>query len=224
MDRARVVSVNKTDSLLTIALALALAACDVVGVRGSGNAISEARPVNAFHAVSLSGSGQLVIDHGEAESLTITADDNLLPFLTSEVKNGVLELGIKSRTRIHSASPILYSVTVRNLDSIAVSGSGSVEVQEVHTDRLSIDITGSGSVLASGSADRQEIGISGSGTYEGGHLQSKSSTVRISGSGGAVLAASESLDASISGSGSVRYTGDPVMTTSISGSGSVRKK
>src|SRR5262249_24541080 len=68
--------------------ALALTACEVhVGrvdvVRGSGNVKSESRDVRDFDRVGVSGVGTLTITQGSTESLTIQAEDNLLPLLRS---------------------------------------------------------------------------------------------------------------------------------------------
>ncbi|MCJ7666613.1 MAG: DUF2807 domain-containing protein, partial [Actinobacteria bacterium] len=50
---------------------------------GSGNVISEDRAVPGFSKISISGSGDLFIEQGDEESITITAEDNLIPLLTT---------------------------------------------------------------------------------------------------------------------------------------------
>jgi len=62
-------------------------------VGGSATTISEARTVSQFDKVSVSGSGQLLISQGQEQALTIETDDNLLPFIKSEVINGHLRIG-----------------------------------------------------------------------------------------------------------------------------------
>ncbi len=56
-------------------------------VRGSGTVASQVRNVRNFHAISLHTSGRLIIEETGTESLTIEAEDNLLPYLTSEVRD-----------------------------------------------------------------------------------------------------------------------------------------
>ena len=83
-------------ALLTVALVLA--ACSVT--RGSGQLASESRPVTGFTKVELSGTGELTIEKTGTESLAISAEDNLLPLLTSEVSGDTLVLGTKRNTEI----------------------------------------------------------------------------------------------------------------------------
>ena len=101
-----------TGSLL-LAIALALAGCGIETVRGSGKVISETRSVSGFDSVAMSGSGKLVIEQGETESLTITADDNLLPRLPAEVRGGELHLGRTGLVNLAPTQEIVY--TVRNV-------------------------------------------------------------------------------------------------------------
>jgi len=59
--------------VVILVVALLLAGCGSVVV-GSGNVISESRPVSGINAVDFDSSGELSIVQGAVESLTIEAD------------------------------------------------------------------------------------------------------------------------------------------------------
>ena len=61
----------------------------------------------------------LEIEHTGTDSLTITADDNLLPLLNSEVRDGELKLGVKNLTNIQETKKIRYKLT-ELIDSIFI--------------------------------------------------------------------------------------------------------
>lgn len=209
-------------ALALLAVVLLVTACSVT--RGSGQLTTESRPVSGFTMVELSGTGELTIEKTGTESLSISAEDNLLPRLTSEVSNGTLSLGTEPNTTIVPTKPITYSLTVKDLNGLAVSGSGNIQVQNVTTAALSIEISGSGTITASGAVNDQDLEISGSGRYQAEQLTSKIANVRISGSGSASVLASEALDVQISGSGTLTYSGNPQIKQEISGSGKLIKK
>ena len=214
---------RKVQGSLAVVFCAWLAGC--VGIRGSGNVINESRNVSGFSSVSIGGSGRLLIEQTGTESLTITADDNLLPYIKAEVGGNHLFLGLKdSLTNISPTTEITYKLTVKNLRDLDVSGSGTADAKGVQADTLKIGISGSGKVSAQGGAEDLEINISGSGEYQGESMHSQRAQVDISGSGSAVVAASNKLDAVVSGSGSVAYVGNPQVNQRISGSGSVRKR
>ena len=107
--------------------------------------VSEPRTVSGINAVELDTSGILTITQGESESLTIEAEDNLLPLLTSEVFNGRLQLGVKSDNRISATKPIRYTLAVKDLSAISVNGSGSINVSDFVTSQaMRIEGNGSG--------------------------------------------------------------------------------
>ena len=205
-----------------LAVLLVLTACSVVN--GSGQVATETRPVSGFTGIDLAGSGEVTIQQGEAESLTIEADDNVLPKLTSEVADSILTLDTKPGTTVRPRSPIRYRVTVKDLTSLGLSGSGIVTAQGMKIRTLRTDISGSGRVNLSGSADQQDIELSGSGLYEAAELPSQTVSAEVSGSGQVFVTVSGDLKVDISGSGNVTYSGEPRVDSSVSGSGKVIKK
>jgi hypothetical protein len=205
-----------------LASALLLTGCTIA--TGSGQTASESRDVSGFTKVQLTGSGEVTVRQSGAESLTVEADTKLLPLVTSEVSDSTLVLGLKRSTISLSNRPIRYQVEVRDLTGLSVSGSGDITATDISTAALRIEISGSGRITASGSAEVQELDISGSGSYRGADLDSKTARAQITGSGEGDLTVRDALDVRISGSGSVTYSGDPQVTQQITGSGKLTKR
>lgn len=220
-------TLNATAHWASTALLACLLAfgCDISGggqvVVGSGKAAEESRTVGRFDVIDVTGSGRLIFRQGDAESLTIKADDNVLPFITSAVNDHELHLGIRNNVSLQTRSAIVYTVTARELKAVHLSGSVSAKLDSLTTDRLAITISGSGDVVAAGKAKEQTIEISGSGSYDGSACSGARGEAHISGSGHVILNLNEHLDATVSGSGDIEYLGHPSVNTHISGSGRV---
>ena len=206
--------------------------------------ITESRPVSGFDRISLRGYGDIVLVQGETESLTIETTQEMLNRLKTEVNNGELVLSFKSWFDIwFGHDPIKYTITLKSLRELGISGSGKVTAEHLHSDNLKLHVSGSGEVTVadlvaeslevrtSGSArwtlagkvTRQEVGISGSGRYDAWALESQEAVVHVSGSGHLALKVEKTLDISVSGAGDVSYIGDPQVKQSISGAGKVKK-
>jgi hypothetical protein len=71
---------------------------------GSGHLVTESRQVSGFDSVLLSGAGELILDQTGVESLTITAEDNIIGELTSDVVGGQLILGTRPGVSISTNS------------------------------------------------------------------------------------------------------------------------
>lgn len=190
-------------------------------INGAGPVTSESRGVSGFDEVELRGVGNLSIRQTESESLTVEAEEDILPKIRTEVENDRLIIGPKPNTSIQTTEPINYALTVKDLHALKVSGSGDVEAEDIATDKLGINISGSGAVEASGRVDSQEVDISGSGVYRAENLESKEAKIDVEGAGSALMNVSEALDAKVSSAGSVEYIGNPTVEKDVSGAGRV---
>jgi hypothetical protein len=208
-------------------------------LRGSGKVATEQRPVLGTNAVTLAGVGALRIEVGDQESLRIEADDNILPHIKTRVENGKLTIGVERGFSVHPSVPIRYSLIVRQLDEVGLSGSGKISTAALRSDTMkahlsgsgeiafdeltgrefAAGISGSGEIKASGRVEAVEVDISGSGGYYGGDLQSRTAEVIVSGSGNSRLWVTDALTVHVSGSGDVEYYGNPGLTQHVSGSG-----
>ena len=237
---------QKQSLLLLSTLAAVLTGCSSFNwsttptVKGSGNVVTETREVSQFDQVGVSGSGHLSIVQGDRESLTIEADDNLLPLIKSEVSGSLLNIGPEN-VNLSPSKTIRYQLQLKNLKGLLLAGSLEAEAPSIQTDQLRLVISGSGNIqvrkLASGDlvaqvsgsgdiqlagkVNHQTVQISGSGNYRAGDCESQDSAVQVSGSGNVTVWARAKLDAHVSGSGDVHYYGSPQVNTQVSGSGGV---
>jgi hypothetical protein len=222
-------------------VALLLVGCSsLIGVRGSGEVVTEIREVSDFDGVDLSGSGHVTITIGDEFALVISAEDNIMPLLTSEVRQDTLVLGTSQS--INPTEEITYEVTMPHVSLLRVSGSGRIDAPDVANEDLEVDVSGSGAVQvddlsvtdlqaevsgsgmvgASGAADHLQVSISGSGALEAESLTARTGVVKVSGSGSVVVEVTDELEVDVSGSGSVEYLGEPpVLDVDVSGSGNV---
>lgn len=83
-----------------------------VGIAGSGNVVTQSREVSGFEAVSFSGVGRLILEQTGTESLTITADDNILPLIVSDVVGRRLVLRFESVTNFTNIQEIVFRLSV----------------------------------------------------------------------------------------------------------------
>lgn len=232
-------------------LGLVLAGCGLLRggadrvITGSGRVTSEARTVATFSRIALEGQGEVVVQEGSTEALTVEAEDNLLPLITTEVQNGTLRLGFDRATwrdTLRPTRPIRFLVTVPRLEAFDLAGAGSLQAGSLHSDQLALRLTGTGdltldrleaamlevtiggagTVTAAGTVAAQRVEITGKGTYQAGDLDSGTAEVTISGTGEAVIWVREELAALISGSGTLSYWGDPTVSRrDITGSGDI---
>jgi hypothetical protein len=189
-------------------------------VEGSGRIVAQNRAVAPFNRIELQGAADADIQLGRSQSVTVQADDNLLPMLTSEVRGGTLILG--SRGSFRTRRTPHARITVPNLAAVETNGSGDVILTEVANRQLQLASRGSGNIRASGRTGALDLKLQGSGDANLAALDAGEGTVGVFGSGDAVVRVSGRLDASAFGSGNVHYIGRPAsLAVRKGGSGDV---
>jgi hypothetical protein len=190
---------------------------------GSGDLATETREVAGFSRVVLSGVGRLIINHTGEESLRITAEDNILPLLQSEVVGDSLILGPAPNTSINSTKTITYRLNVITLKGLDVSGVTVVDVTGIDTSVFKVNVTGVSNVEVAGAVDRQEVTTSGTSAYLARDLSSRIAEVNVTGLSRAVLRVSERITGVVSGFGVLDYFGNPAVQVTVSGFAEVNR-
>ncbi|MDE2125216.1 MAG: DUF2807 domain-containing protein [Armatimonadetes bacterium] len=191
-------------------------------VKGSGKLATQSRSVSAFHAVNIAGVGRLILTQAHRNSVSITADGNLQPYLSAQVRGGVLYLASKPRTRFITKHAILYEVSATKLDGLTATGAVEVIGSNVVGKTLQVQMDGACKMWLQGSVPVTDVNLAGACKYDGSRLGSDTATVSVSGAGDATVDASKTLNASVAGVGKIRYIGNPTVHSSITGIGEVK--
>lgn len=228
--------------------ALALAAGSAVVLAAAlaepAQAATETRSVADFDQVVFAVAGEVSIEQGPGETLTLEAEPAVLRKITTEIRDRRLLIGLMPG-RIETQQPIRMKLGVRALrafesrtagtisigplrsDALALvlAGGGSIRLDRLDNARsLDVRITGAGDVaVGGGRVTAQQLVITGMGSYTAPKLASERAEVAIDGNGEVRLAASSTLAVRIGGVGHVRYHGDPAVTQSIRGVGTIEK-
>ena len=190
---------------------------------GSGKSKVEKRSVSGFTAVNLSGAFEVEIVAQKEPGLEVEGDDNLLPLVRTEVKNGVLD--VFNEKPFSTKNAIRVRISVPQLDAVSTSGASDVVISGVKSEDFNISTSGAGSLKISGEARVFDLQMSGAGEVDAKDLRSERVTVNSSGAAEATVYASEDLTVSASGAGTVDYYGDPKnVSENVSGGASISRK
>lgn len=189
-------------------------------VRGSGVAATETRDLAAFNAIDLAGSNIVSVRVGGEQSVRVHADDNLINVVTTHVRAG--ELVIDTQGSFSSTTPMSVDVTVPQIDSITLSGSGTLAVDGVRNDSLTVRLPGSGVIRVSGATRVLDAMLKGSGDMQLEVLSAQDATAIVAGSGRIQVRATRTLSAVVRGTGAIMYSGSPSeVTRVVTGTGAI---
>ncbi|NLT49347.1 MAG: DUF2807 domain-containing protein [Ignavibacteria bacterium] len=197
--------------------------CDVVGIKGSGNVRNVQRETEYFNQINVSGSFEVEVVQDDSNTLVIEAEDNLIPYIVTKVRNNTLF--IDTNERISPQEELKVFITVSDLKKVDISGACKVSLKTIEREKLDIELSGASNISVSGKTDEFNLFVSGASKIDAVNFYAKNVNAKISGASRADLNASSNLNADISGASTINYYGDPAnIKYNCSGASSLNRR
>lgn len=232
---------NKITGMAIMGAMFFASSCTKEVINGTGPVVTQERTVSNFTGIDLSLCATVNYTEADSFKVEITAQQNVLNEIITEVNNNRLVIRLPWDTKLVSFEPVIINISAPAVSDFAISGSGKIISSDtLHVSNSDFNISGSGDiniagiitndidtrvsgsgkiVISGGSSATVTTDISGSGNTDLLGVTAGSAKVYTSGSGDTKLNVTNNLDAHISGSGKVYYTGNPAISADISGSG-----
>jgi len=177
---------------------LALAGCAPVhgpaaAVQGEGPMTSESRATGPFHRIHVGDGLRLDARMSGTTSVSVAAQANLLPLISTTVADGELEVSLAARS-VSSQEPLTVTVVTPALEDVRLD-TGAAGTLDVTAPLLELDVTGGASVAASGWVGSLDLHADLGGSADLAGVRVDDATVSIEDGGRATVAA----DASVAG-------------------------
>jgi hypothetical protein len=214
-------------TLLSIGLIIGLSGCSLISttpkVKGNGIVKTEKRSLASFASIDVTCHISIQVRSQAQVSLEISGDDNIVPLITTEVKDDTLY--IRSSKEYDPQGKLQIIVSTPDLKRFVFAGAGEADLSNVKNDRVEIVLSGAGSLSASGETKEADITLSGAGSVDAKNLQAVNVKVNSTGVGSVDIYATGQLDAKASGVGEINYYGSPKTVNRQSGGmGSINER
>jgi hypothetical protein len=233
--------------IILLGATLLFSSCRLFGykhIEGNGVVATQTRNVNKANRLKMAGNFDVEITQGSTVSVQIEGDENILPYIIVEDRDGYLIIKTKDHINYSATNDIKVFITTPNLEEAILAGSGNIigkskfsgsdklvlkiagsgDIKmEVNTPSVQSEIAGSGSISLVGETKDESIKIAGVGDYNADGLKAENAKISIAGSGDVKVFAAALLDVNIAGSGTVYYKGSPNVKQHVAGSGEIKK-
>jgi Putative auto-transporter adhesin, head GIN domain len=211
-------------ALLLILVSVGITGCHNIGpgVRGTGKRVMQKREVGDFKSISTQGAFDIRIVCQQPTSLELEGDDNIVDLVSTEVSGGILYL--KSLRNYTVSEPIVFRISVPNLEALSVSGAGKIDISGLNNEKFELDSSGAPNIKVAGITKLVDIDSSGAAKIDTHKLQASRAVVDSKGVSKIDLDVKDQLDVTISGPSQVTYEGDPVVNKTVNGPGKIEKK
>ena len=214
-------------------------------IKGNGNVVTKTRTTQNYDGVGIGGNFDVNLVQGAEGKITIEAEENIIPYIVTEVKGNTLQIKYKKNTNVRNTKRITITVPYADIEKVSLGGSGNITNKgTIKSDNfkvslggsgnitLTVDandvkssIGGSGNIKLSGNSNEFKCSIAGSGSIKAYDLKTDILTATIAGSGSIKSTVKTKIKAKVVGSGNIYYKGNPTHIDSKSvGSGDVIDK
>lgn len=211
---------------------------------GSGNIISESRPVGNFSGISVGGGFEVEVMIGPVTEVVVEADDNIIKYIETATSGNVLRITTEDmhnysdvHMKVYITTPALISVKASAAAEVVVkdllvskeklsfkaSSGGNIQA-EVDGPEIETDVSSGASVNLNGKTKTYLAEASSGAEIRSRDLLSEITTVKTSSGSSAQVHASVNLIASASSGSSISYHGAANVNKTVSSGASVSKK
>ena len=129
---------------------------------------TESRSVSGFTGIDASGIFEITIVKGSTESLTIETNDDVMPYVRSEVKNGILRLYLaKNNSKTLKNNTVKVSIVMKNLEKVSLSGACQITSNDLFvSENFTGSCSGSSVMTINVNTGRMNIKASGSSNLQ----------------------------------------------------------
>jgi hypothetical protein len=215
------------------------------GIKGDpGNTIRQTRQVGTFTGIRVGGAFEVYLKQGDVQEVIVETDPDVMEYVTTEVSNGVLGIGMKNHPPhfMHDIDVLKVYITLKDLNMLDLSGaveissqsrittpklemevSGAVESNlDLAAKELDLSLSGASELTFSGTAEQVKMDASGASEISAYEMVMTNLTLYGSGAIESKVNVSGSLKANMSGACSVRYKGSPRVEAHSSGASDIK--
>jgi hypothetical protein len=213
----------KKITIVILAASVVLAAgCHWVGIQGNGHIKTDERRTSAFANIDVRGALTIEWQSG-SPTLRVMTDENLLPYIDSNVSGDTLHL--RTREQIRPTHGIRVVISSPTRAGARISGAVKLAARQLSGPRFALEARGASRVSLDGNIDELLADMTGASELAASALQTKTAEISTTGAGNAEIAVAETLKVAITGAGKVQYSGNPAtIEKHVTGAGSIRRK
>lgn len=214
-------------------------------IKGSGNRQTEVREAGDFNAIESSRGLRVILTKGENTSIKVEADDNILPYIKTEIRNNTLRVYLDKEVQVRASKNMDIYVTMPKLTALKGTTSASIEsdspweVEEVtltastsasirlilQARNIEVKASTSSSIYLKGEVVNFQGNFTTSSDLEAKDLEISNADMTLTTASDAIINVSEELSYTVSTAASLVYMGSPrILRASCSTGASVRNK
>lgn len=216
-------------------------------IKGSGYILTQQRELPTYNSVEVDGPLRIFATPNELRPVIIEADNNLFPYIKTEIKHDTLRIFIEQDVYIETFAVMNLFLSIPNISNLKVqnraeidgsrtpwknkstnieAGAGTRIKWNIETSILNVKAKGNCVITLNGYTNTFNLQLTQGGLLDANGLKAKQANIIIAGElSKATLNVSETISYNLSQNGKLVYKGTPkTLKSSISSGAKVKQK
>ena len=216
-------------------------------IKGSGYILTQQREVPVYNSIEVNGPLRIFATPDELRPVIIEADNNLFPYIKTEVRHDTLRMFIDREVYIETFAVMNIFLSIPNIANLKVENGANIDGSRtpwknkattikaypntrikwyIDTPMLNLTAEGNTVVTLNGNADTFSLNLEQGALLAASELKTKQASVTISGmSSKATIDVSDSISYDLSQKGRLIYKGTPqILKANISSGAKVSQR
>lgn len=216
-------------------------------IKGSGYILTQQREVPVYNSIEVNGPLRIFATPDELRPVIIEADNNLFPYIKTEVRHDTLRMFIDREVYIETFAVMNIFLSIPNISNLKVENGANIDGSRtpwknkattikaypntrikwyIDTPMLNLTAEGNTVITLNGNADTFNLSLEQGALLAASELKTKQATVTISGmSSKATIDVSGSISYDLSQKGRLIYKGTPqILKANISSGAKVNQR
>jgi hypothetical protein len=163
-------------------------------IEGSGKMTTDTRQLGQFHALLVDTAISATVTIGSATSVAVTADDNLVGLILTEVQDG--KLSIRINASLETRNDLKVLVTTPVLDSVAATDGSTLDYENASAAELTVAVDNGSTVRAGGRVSSLILSVGNGSTGDLRNLSSDRASASVDNGSTARVKASQAVGGS----------------------------
>ncbi|MBK8846564.1 MAG: DUF2807 domain-containing protein [Bacteroidetes bacterium] len=210
-----------------------------LAITGSGNLEMQKREVGSFCGVSSSSGINVTLKNGKENMVSVTADDNILNLIITEVKDNRLIIKYKNNVNMKQSKACEVIVVMKEVCDLSASSGSKIKSTDtfsgnkielntssgasikvgLNANEISCSSSSGSAITLTGTADKMTANVSSNGEIKAGSMTISDVEAEASSGGEIDVNVNRSIVARASSGGEITYSGNPQTVDKKSSSG-----
>ena len=192
-------------------------------VVGNDKLVTKTSALEPFETINVSGNFYVILNPGKSSQISVTTDENIMPYLKIGVSQGALNLGTQSGLSLFSSQPQEAAVTTSAVKKINLTGNNKLDVKKITGETLVLDLSGNEEVHLAGEVKNLTLNVFGQAAIYAKDLKADNVTIAGAGNVDVTVHAVKKLIVTASGKSDIRYYGNPEVNKTAFGFVTIQK-